>query len=170
MIRMNAQSVRTNPAEDARTAVQPIAATKDSAPAFSPSGQQPFPLRLHAGSMPQLTGEIRSLVYIRLREVSLLVTVGWSFVLLLCFSGLDGLFNPARMGIWCIGAIMFITEKERERRFPDVSALDDALAGCQPDSPWTQPQAADWWQHHEAISRVDDPVGRRKLSGSKVRS
>jgi serine/threonine-protein kinase len=59
--------------------------------------------------MPQLTGEIRSLVYIRLREVSLLVTIGWSFVLLLCFSGLDGLFNPVRLGIWCIGAIMFTT-------------------------------------------------------------
>jgi serine/threonine-protein kinase len=59
--------------------------------------------------MPQLTGEIRSLVYIRLCEVSLLVTVGWSFVLLLCLSGLDGLFNPGRLGIGCIGAMMFTT-------------------------------------------------------------
>jgi serine/threonine-protein kinase len=54
--------------------------------------------------------------------------------------------------------VMKCLEKEPERRFPDVSALDDALAGCQPDSPWTQQQAADWRQHHEATSRVDDQL------------
>jgi hypothetical protein len=106
---MNVQAIPSTPAQDDRTAIQPIAAMGDFAPAHIPSEQQAFPLSLRDGSMPQLTGEIRSLVYIRLREVSLLVTVGWSFVLLLCLSGLDGLFNPARLGIGCIPAMMFTT-------------------------------------------------------------
>ena len=104
---MNVQSIRPTPAQDARTAVQPIATKDDLTPARDAS--EPRAFRLRGGSMPQLTGEIRSLVYIRLREVSLLVTVGWSFVLLLCLSGLDGLFNSSRLGIRCIGAMMVTT-------------------------------------------------------------
>jgi eukaryotic-like serine/threonine-protein kinase len=59
--------------------------------------------------MPHLTGEIRDLVRIRLREVALLVTVGWSLVLLLCLSGLDGLFNVAHLGTGCIGVMALTT-------------------------------------------------------------
>jgi serine/threonine protein kinase len=43
-------------------------------------------------------------------------------------------------------------EKDPERRFQDVSALDRALAGCQRGEPWTEAQAADWWQRHGATS------------------
>jgi hypothetical protein len=83
---MNVQSLRTASAQDDRAATQPLAATADSAPARDPSDQQALALKLatRGGSMPHLTGEIRGLVYIRLREVALLVTVGWSLVLLLC--------------------------------------------------------------------------------------
>jgi serine/threonine-protein kinase len=52
--------------------------------------------------------------------------------------------------------ILKCLEKDRERRFQDVSALDHALAGCQSGNTWTQEQAADWWQHHE-VTQVDDP-------------
>src|SRR5262245_6198128 len=102
---MNGQSIRTPPAPDDRAATQALAATEGSAPAQGPSRQQALPLKLAAsgGSLPHLTGEIRDLVEIRLREVALLVTVGWSLVLLLCLSGLDGLFNVAHLGAGCIG-------------------------------------------------------------------
>ena len=108
---MNVQSARTGPAGGDRTATQPVAATADFASARNPSDRQAFPLKLAApgDSLPRLTGEIRALVYIRLREVALLVTVGWSLVLLLCLSGLDGLFNPARLGIGCVGAMVVAT-------------------------------------------------------------
>jgi eukaryotic-like serine/threonine-protein kinase len=108
---MNVESIRTVPAEADRSAAPPLAATQDFAPARNPSDQQALPLKLATprGSVPQLTGEIRGLVYLRLREVAPLVTVGWSLVLLLCLSGLDGLFNPARLGIGCIGAMTFTT-------------------------------------------------------------
>lgn len=57
------------------------------------------------GSIPHLTGEIRDLMQVRLKEVALLVTVGWSFVLLLCLSRLDGLFNVAYLGLGCTAAM-----------------------------------------------------------------
>src|SRR5262249_53775605 len=71
------------------------------------SSQQALPLKLAAsdGSLPHLTGEIRDLVRIRLREVAVLITIGWSLVVLLCLSGLDGLFNVAHLGAGCVGAI-----------------------------------------------------------------
>jgi serine/threonine-protein kinase len=108
---MNVQSARTAPAGGDRTGAQPVAATGVFASARNRSDRQPFPLQLAVpgDSLPQLTGEIRGLLYIRLREVAMLVTVGWSLVLLLCLSGLDGLFNLARLGIGCIGAMTFIT-------------------------------------------------------------
>jgi serine/threonine-protein kinase len=39
-------------------------------------------------------------------------------------------------------------EKDRERRFPDCQALDDALAACQRANPWPEAEAADWWRRH----------------------
>src|SRR5262245_38912034 len=104
---MNGQSIRTPPAPDDRAATQALAATEGSAPAQGPSRQQALPLKLAAsgGSLPHLTGEIRDLVHIRLREVALLVTVGWSLVLLLCLSGLDGLFNVAHLGAGCVAVV-----------------------------------------------------------------
>lgn len=59
-------------------------------------------------ALPYLTGEIRDLIYLRLREVALLVTIGWLFVLLLCISGVDSLFNVSRLGITCISAISIV--------------------------------------------------------------
>src|SRR5262245_29501618 len=104
---MNEPPIRTPPAHDGPAARQPPAATEDIAPAHGLSDRLALPLKLAAsdGSLPHLTGEIRDLVEIRLREVALLVTVGWSLVLLLCLSGLDGLFNVARLGAGCIGVM-----------------------------------------------------------------
>src|SRR5262245_25606296 len=104
---MNERSIRTPPAHDDPAATQPLAATEDITPAHGPSERRALPLKLAAsgGSLPHLTGEIRDLVEIRLREVALLVTVGWSLVLLLCLSGLDGLFNVAHLGAGCIGVM-----------------------------------------------------------------
>src|SRR5262245_49585793 len=108
---MNTQSLRTTPASNEGAATRPLAATEDFAPAHSPPGPQALPLRLAAsdGSLPHLTGEIRDLVQIRLHEVALLVTVGWSFVLLLCLSGFDELFSVAHLGTGCIGAMTLAT-------------------------------------------------------------
>jgi serine/threonine-protein kinase len=39
-------------------------------------------------------------------------------------------------------------EKDRERRFQDVTALDHALADCQRGESWTDAQAAEWWRSH----------------------
>jgi hypothetical protein len=108
---MNVPPTRTALADDDREATQPPAATADFAPARSPSDRQAFLLQLatRGGSAPLLTGEVRGLVYVRLREVALLVTVGWALVLLLCLSGLDGPFNPAHLGAGCIGAVALAT-------------------------------------------------------------
>src|SRR5262245_12699992 len=108
---MKVQSIRIPPTHDDPAATQPLAATEDSAPAQGLSTRQALPLKLAAsgGSLPHLTGEIRDLVQIRLREVALLVTVGWSLVLLLCLSRLDGLFNVAHLGTGCIGAMSLTT-------------------------------------------------------------
>src|SRR6266478_2746815 len=108
---MNVPPTRIAPAEDDPEATQPPAATEDFAPARNPSTRLALPLQLATpgGSAPRLTGEIRGLVYLRLREVALLVTVGWAMVLLLCLSGLDGLFNPTNLGAGCLGAMAFTT-------------------------------------------------------------
>jgi serine/threonine-protein kinase len=94
------------PAQDDRTATR-LAATVDHAPPEAPSDPRTLPIKLSAsgGSLPHLTGEIRDLVLARLREVALLVTGGWSVVLLLCLSGLDGLFNTSRLGTGCVAAM-----------------------------------------------------------------
>jgi hypothetical protein len=55
-------------------------------------------------------------------------------------------------------------EKERERRFQDIPALDYALASCQQGEPWTEVQAADWWQRHGATPRAND------LQSGKIRA
>jgi eukaryotic-like serine/threonine-protein kinase len=103
---MNERPIRTSPAHEDPAATKPLAATEDIAPSHGPSDRA-LPLKLAAsgGSLPHLTGEIRDLVEIRLREVALLVTVGWSLVLLLCLSGLDGLFNVAHLGAGCLGVM-----------------------------------------------------------------
>jgi serine/threonine-protein kinase len=108
---MNPRPIRTAPAPDDRAATQSLAATEDLAPAPDPSDRHALPLRLAApgGSVPRLTGEIRDLEYVRLREVALLVTVGWSLMLLMCLSGIDGLFNPARLGAGCVAAMVLAT-------------------------------------------------------------
>jgi eukaryotic-like serine/threonine-protein kinase len=110
---MNRPSFRTPPAHDDRAAAQPLAGTQplarteDFAPVHDPSHRQAVSVKLAAtgGTLPHLTGEVRDLVHFRLREVAVLVTVGWSLVLLLCLSGLDGLFNVAYLGWGCVGAI-----------------------------------------------------------------
>src|SRR5262245_56026156 len=104
---MNERQILTPPAHDDLAATRPAATVEDIAPAHGPSDQRALPLKLAAsdGSLPHLTGEVRDLVEVRLREVALLVTVGWSLVLLLCLSGLDGLFNLAHLGAGCIGAM-----------------------------------------------------------------
>jgi eukaryotic-like serine/threonine-protein kinase len=108
---MNERLIHTSPALDDSVATRSLAATRIAAPADGISDQQALPLKLATtdGSLPHLTGEIRDLVEIRLREVALLVTVGWSLLLLLCLSGLDGLFNITHLGSGCIGAMMVTT-------------------------------------------------------------
>lgn len=67
----------------------------------------PLALQLAASDdhLPHLTGEIRDLLLTRLKEVALLVTVGWSFVLLLILSGFDGLLNARELG-WSTVAVI----------------------------------------------------------------
>jgi hypothetical protein len=74
---MDEWTIRTPPAHDDSAATQPLAATEDLASAHGASDQRALPLKLAAsgGSLPQLTGEIRDLVQLRLREVALPVTV-----------------------------------------------------------------------------------------------
>jgi hypothetical protein len=83
------------------------AVTADFAVAGPPAARQALPIKLaHSdGLLPHLTGEIRDLVYVRLCEVAVLVMGGWAVVLLLCLSGLDGLFNASNLGTGCIAAM-----------------------------------------------------------------
>ena len=37
-----------------------------------------------------------------------------------------------------------------------LESLDHALAGCQRGEPWTEAQAADWWQQHGMTPGVTD--------------
>jgi serine/threonine-protein kinase len=108
---MNGQTIRTLLTPGDPAATQPGAGTEEQTPAHGPVSPQAVALKLaaSAGSLPHLTGEIRDLVHLRLREVALLVTVGWSLVLLLCLSGLDGLLNVAHLGAGCFGAMAFST-------------------------------------------------------------
>jgi serine/threonine-protein kinase len=94
------------PTLDDHTAT-PLTTTVELPPPERPSDRQSLPIKLSSsgGSLPQLTGEIRDLVHARLREVALLVTGGWSFVLLLCLSNLDGLFNTSNLGVGCVAAM-----------------------------------------------------------------
>ena len=46
------------------------------------------------------------------------------------------------------GVVLRCLEKDRERRFADVRSLDEALAGCRPEEPWGEAEAADWWKQH----------------------
>ena len=41
-------------------------------------------------------------------------------------------------------------------RFQDVESLDQALAACETDQPWTQTRAAEWWQQAEPQRASDD--------------
>ncbi len=95
-------ATHTTPADPAAT---PLPDTVDFA---SPRADRPAPalhLAPSGGSLPHLSGEVRDLVYVRLREVALLVTGGWAFILFLCLSGLDGLFDVDRLGRGCVGAV-----------------------------------------------------------------
>jgi serine/threonine-protein kinase len=58
------------------------------------------------------------------------------------------------------GVVLKCLEKDRERRFQDIAALDGALAGCLWGEPWTEGQAADWWQRHGATLGASDPPPR----------
>jgi serine/threonine-protein kinase len=104
---MTGQPIRTPAAPDDPAATQRLAATEDFPATHGPSPRQALPLKVAAsgGSLPHLTGEIRDLVHLRLREVALLVAGGWSLVLLLCLSGLDGLFTAAHLGAGCLAAM-----------------------------------------------------------------
>jgi serine/threonine-protein kinase len=108
---MNPRSIPTPSADHDPTATHPLAATVDSPPPEGAAARQALPIKLAPsdGSRPHLTGEIRDLVHVRLREVAFLVTGGWSVVLLLCLSGLDGLFNAATLGAGCIAAMGLAT-------------------------------------------------------------
>ena len=55
------------------------------------------------------------------------------------------------------GVILRCLEKDRDRRFPDVTALDQALADCLQGEPWTETQSADWWRHHGDPAEAPDP-------------
>jgi serine/threonine-protein kinase len=45
-------------------------------------------------------------------------------------------------------AVLRCVEKELPRRFPDIAALDQALAKCACAGRWTCEKAADWWGKH----------------------
>jgi serine/threonine-protein kinase len=105
---MTGRSDRLSQTHEAPPTTRPLAATDE----FAPVRSQALPLKLAAasgGSVPHLTGEIRDLVQIRLREVALLVTVGWAMVLLLVLSRFDGLFNVAHLGTGCVLAMALAT-------------------------------------------------------------
>lgn len=49
--------------------------------------------------------------------------------------------------------IMTCLEKEPADRFPDASALEQALAQCSVAGRWTEADAARWWQEHAGAAR-----------------
>ena len=46
--------------------------------------------------------------------------------------------------------VMRCLEKEPQRRFPDVVAVDSALAGCACGCRWSGDHAAEWWLSRDA--------------------
>jgi serine/threonine protein kinase len=48
--------------------------------------------------------------------------------------------------------IMRCLEKKPEERYPDVAALDRALASCPGSGEWTQKDAAAWWRSHASLA------------------
>jgi serine/threonine-protein kinase len=47
--------------------------------------------------------------------------------------------------------ILNCLEKDSDRRYQDVVALDKALAACSCAGQWTAERAEDWWQQHGTI-------------------
>jgi len=101
-------SASPSPAPRDSAATHLFAETGELAPEDGLTSSQALALKLATsdGAVPHLTGEIRDLMQIRLKEVALLVTIGWAFVLLLCLSRLDGLFNVTYLGTGCIAAMV----------------------------------------------------------------
>lgn len=60
---------------------------------------------LGGASLPEFQGEVRSLLYHRLREAALLGSGGWVLILALCLSGVDQLFRVEKLGWACIGTV-----------------------------------------------------------------
>jgi serine/threonine-protein kinase len=46
------------------------------------------------------------------------------------------------------GVVLRCLEKDRDRRFPDVAALERTLADCRQVDPWTPAESADWWRQN----------------------
>jgi serine/threonine-protein kinase len=53
--------------------------------------------------------------------------------------------------------VMRCLEKEPSRRFPDVVAVDSALAGCACGGLWSGEQAAEWWKSNDDPSCLLTP-------------
>jgi serine/threonine-protein kinase len=58
--------------------------------------------------------------------------------------------------------ILRCLEKDPDRRYPDVLALDKALASCECSARWTAVRAEEWWQRHGSgtaspSAPADDP-------------
>jgi serine/threonine-protein kinase len=56
------------------------------------------------------------------------------------------------------GVVQRCLEKDPGRRYPDVAALDQALAACQAREPWTEAQAATWWECHWVDPGTGEPA------------
>ena len=54
-----------------------------------------------------------------------------------------------------VAIVLRCLEKEPEDRFPDVRALEAALANCSLADAWTQEMAADWWASTAAESLAE---------------
>ncbi|HVJ80108.1 MAG TPA: serine/threonine-protein kinase [Planctomycetia bacterium] len=102
--KLHAKSEQTT--TDVRAGAPSISDSGPAATALVPE-RQLVALKLgpSGDSLPQLTGEIRDLVLIRLREVGVLVTVNWTLVLLLCLSRADRVFNIDHLGAACLAAM-----------------------------------------------------------------
>jgi serine/threonine-protein kinase len=57
---------------------------------------------------------------------------------------------PAGVPADLAAVVLRCLEKDRDRRFADAAALDAALAACRLDDPWTEADAAAWWNQHAA--------------------
>jgi serine/threonine-protein kinase len=54
--------------------------------------------------------------------------------------------------------ILRCLEKDPSRRFPDVVAVEKALAACESAGHWSLEQAEEWWRTHEADGTAAAPV------------